>query len=299
MARASDAQHGNVKLPLFRLPRSKLAPVENLTPKSGHSNFIKDRSMPFTFRRPLVQALIVSALVHLMLLISIAVIVPEKPSVTAAALKVVMNAETRRPVAAPVAAPVRPVTPTVERAKAAAGRPSAQAPRKSEEQPVLALAPTPASPSEAYAQAVPPASAAMGAEAGATASTTTPSSETSAGSVAKTIAGSVVNGVEAINKNDVAELRASLGSAAKRFKRYPRLARERAWEGTVEVVLVYGKNLQSPEIRVGRSSGRTMLDEQAVDMLSRAVQTTALPAGLRGRDFQVTLPVVFSLEDDQ
>ena len=255
--------------------------------------------MSLTFRRPLVQALIVSALVHLMLLISVAAIVPEKPSVTAAALQVVMNAEARRPAAAPVLAPARPVVSTVEPAQVAAVRPSVQAPRKPEEPPILALPPTPASSSEAYAQTVPLASAAAGATVGATAGTTTPSSETGVGSGAKTAAGSVGNGPEALNKNDVAELRASLGSAAKRFKRYPRLARERAWEGTVEVVLVYNAHLPSPEIRVGRSSGRTTLDEQAVDMLSRAVQTTALPAGLKGRDFQVTLPVVFSLEDDQ
>lgn len=248
--------------------------------------------MSLTFRRPLVQALIVSLLLHFVLLISVAVLVPEKPGLTAAALSVVMSVETRRPVTAPVKTPPRAAAPpVVERANVAPAKTSIPARRKPEEQTIMAVAPTPAS--DAPAVAAPPASPA------AAVSNAAPSVETSKGSVAKAAPGPVADAPEAINKNDVADLRASLGSAARRFKRYPRLARERGWEGMVEIVLVYNTHLPSPEIRVGRSSGRSMLDEQAMDMLSRAAQTTALPVGLKGRDFQLTLPVVFSLEDDQ
>ena len=248
--------------------------------------------MSLPFRRPLVQALIVSLLLHLVLLISVAVLVPEKPGLTAAALKVVMSVETRRPVAAPVKMPPQAAAPpVVERANVAPGKASVPARRKPEEQPVMAVTPTSAT--DAPSVAVPPASPA------AAVSSAAHSVETSKGHVAQAASGPVDAGPEAINKNDVADLRASLGSAARRFKRYPRLARERGWEGTIEIVLVYNTHLPSPEIRVGRSSGRSMLDEQAVDMLSRAAQTTALPAGLKGRDFQLTLPVVFSLDADQ
>lgn len=255
--------------------------------------------MSLTFRRPLVQALIVSALVHLVLLVSVAALVPKKPGLTAAALQVVMTAETRRPVAEPVEAPARAVATKVERAKVDAVRPSLPALRKPEEPTIMAVAPTPASASDAPTVIAASASPALATAAGNAASATMPSSETNAGGVAKAAPGAVANAPEAINKNDVAELRASLGSAAKRFKRYPRLAQERGWEGTVEIVLVYGAHLPSPDIRVGHSSGRTMLDEQALDMLSRAVHTTALPASLKGRDFQIELPVLFSLEDEQ
>lgn len=250
--------------------------------------------MSLTFRRPLVQALIVSLLLHFVLLISVAVLVPEKPGLTAAALKVVMSVETRRPVTAPVKTPPRAAAPpVVERANVAPAKPSIPARRKPEEQTIMAVAPTPAS--DAPAVAAPPASPA----ASVAVSSAAASVETSNGSVAKAAPGPVADAPVAINKNDVADLRASLGSAARRFKRYPRLARERGWEGTVEIVLVYHTHPPSPEIRVGRSSGRSMLDEQAMEMLSRAAETTALPAGLKGRDFQLTLPVVFSLEDDQ
>jgi protein TonB len=57
------------------------------------------------------------------------------------------------------------------------------------------------------------------------------------------------------------------GSVARRFKRYPPLARERGWEGTVEVAL---------NVRSGRT----------------------LPEGLRGGGFRVLLPVRFSLESE-
>ena len=42
---------------------------------------------------------------------------------------------------------------------------------------------------------------------------------------------------------------------------------------------------------------RALLDEQALEMLGRAVAQTPLPESLRGRHFTVTLPIRFSLEE--
>ena len=41
------------------------------------------------------------------------------------------------------------------------------------------------------------------------------------------------------------------------------------------------------------------LDEQALAMLSQAARVTALPEGLKARDFRIVLPVQFSLDSDQ
>ena len=54
-----------------------------------------------------------------------------------------------------------------------------------------------------------------------------------------------------------------------------------------------------PELSLVRSSGHEVLDEQALTMLTQAARVTALPEGLRARDFRLLLPVQFSLENDQ
>jgi protein TonB len=91
----------------------------------------------------------------------------------------------------------------------------------------------------------------------------------------------------------------SLGIAARRFKRYPALARERGWEGRAEVALIFSAPLPLPEVVLVRSSGRIVLDEQAVDMMTQASRVTVLPDGLKGRDFRLSRAVQFSLADDQ
>jgi protein TonB len=93
--------------------------------------------------------------------------------------------------------------------------------------------------------------------------------------------------------------RLSLASAARRFKRYPALAKERGWEGTVEVAINLNASLPVPDVVLVHSSGRSVLDEQALEMMLQAARVTALPEGLKGRDFRVLLPVKFSLDENQ
>ena len=104
---------------------------------------------------------------------------------------------------------------------------------------------------------------------------------------------------EAISADDIRQYRMSLGTAARRFKRYPALARERGWEGAVEVALNINAHSPLPQVLLVRSSGRSALDEQAVETMSQAARATTLPEGLKGRDIRVPLSIRFSLEDDQ
>jgi protein TonB len=103
---------------------------------------------------------------------------------------------------------------------------------------------------------------------------------------------------EGLRADALREYRLALAIEARRYKRYPPLARERGWEGTVEATVSAG-SVAVPLVALERSSGHAVLDEQTLEMLRRAVLSTPLPEGLRGRDFRVVVPVRFSLESDQ
>lgn len=88
-----------------------------------------------------------------------------------------------------------------------------------------------------------------------------------------------------------------VATAAKRFKVYPPLARERGWEGTAEIAIETGSLAAPAEIALLRSSGKKIIDQAALEMITQAVRATNLPEGLRGQPFRVVLPVQFSLDD--
>ncbi|EXI68744.1 MAG: hypothetical protein AW08_01056 [Candidatus Accumulibacter adjunctus] len=100
-----------------------------------------------------------------------------------------------------------------------------------------------------------------------------------------------------ISADDLRQYRIDLASASRRFKLYPALARERGWEGRVEVAVSVSAWQPRPQFSLARSSGHATLDRQAVAMLEQASADTTLPAGLRGRDFRILLPVEFTLDD--
>jgi protein TonB len=103
---------------------------------------------------------------------------------------------------------------------------------------------------------------------------------------------------EGLRADALREYRLALAIEARRYKRYPPLARERGWEGTVEAA-VSGGSVAAPLVSLERSSGYAALDEQTIDMLRRAALSTPLPEGLRGREFRVVVPVRFSLENER
>jgi len=103
---------------------------------------------------------------------------------------------------------------------------------------------------------------------------------------------------EGVSADDLRQYRLSLAIAARRFKHYPAVARERCWEGTVEVAVSIGVHLTTPEVMLVRSSGQVTLDEQAIAMMTQAARSTSPPESLKGRDVQLVLPVRFSLDGD-
>ena len=71
---------------------------------------------------------------------------------------------------------------------------------------------------------------------------------------------------------------------------------EKGWAGKVEVRIVIGPNGMTQSIAVKTSSGFDVLDRAAVDMVTKAKPMTTIPPALRGREFAVDIPVIFSLQ---
>jgi len=87
----------------------------------------------------------------------------------------------------------------------------------------------------------------------------------------------------------------ALVNAAKLYMRYPPQARERGWEGRVEVRLVIDANGSIKSAIVKSSSRYQILDDQALDMVKRGQPRLQIPPSLRGREFSVDIPVTFEL----
>ena len=91
------------------------------------------------------------------------------------------------------------------------------------------------------------------------------------------------------------QYRLALAGEARRFRRYPEIARRDGLAGTAEirVAVMQGERLAE----LSRSSGHALLDAAALEMLRQAAARTQLPDSLRGQKFAVLLPVVFEVEE--
>ena len=242
-------------------------------------------------RRTLVLALVVSLLLHAVLLSSALRLFPLRLEVAATSLK----AELRERGAAG-SAPGAPL-PHLANEGAKPSSPRAASAPQVVASPVAAVAAEPLSAAREDSPSAPPA--ATGSVSGAAPPPSSASGAAPNVSPGAASATAPAVGRSGVSGDDLRQYRLSLASAARRFKRYPALATQRGWEGTVEVALNVSALAPVPEVVLVRSSGRSVLDEQALEMLSQAARVTALPDGLRARDFRIVLPVQFSLENDR
>jgi protein TonB len=65
------------------------------------------------------------------------------------------------------------------------------------------------------------------------------------------------------------------------------------------VLLQIAADGEVTSITLGKSSGRSVLDEEALHMVRRSMPLTQAPPNLRGRALTVTVPVVFKLYDPE
>jgi protein TonB len=101
---------------------------------------------------------------------------------------------------------------------------------------------------------------------------------------------------EPADPNALQGYKVQLATYAAKYKRYPRLALERGWEGITEVKLTIGADGSIREVAVAASSGHDLLDQQAVEMVRKAAPVTQITSALRNREFSINLPVVFNIE---
>ncbi|MDI6787070.1 MAG: energy transducer TonB [Planctomycetota bacterium] len=81
-----------------------------------------------------------------------------------------------------------------------------------------------------------------------------------------------------------------------KVKRYPESARRRSLEGTVKVEFVISSEGKILSVSIITSSGYTILDEEAVEMVKRAVPFPQIPKELKISELKLLLPIVFKLE---
>ena len=101
--------------------------------------------------------------------------------------------------------------------------------------------------------------------------------------------------VEAPDAGTLAQYRLSVLGAARRFKHYPDVAVQNNWQGEVEVRMVIDSSGEISGLDVRTSAGHPVLDQHALEMIERAKAIAPIPPALRGREFSVDVPVVFSL----
>jgi protein TonB len=95
----------------------------------------------------------------------------------------------------------------------------------------------------------------------------------------------------------LAQYREQLIGAARKHKRYPRLAMENNWEGDVVVRMAFGGNGLLAGLSIQSSSGYAVLDQQALEMFKQAAKTIAVPPALRGKEFSFEVRAIYNLRD--
>jgi len=81
-----------------------------------------------------------------------------------------------------------------------------------------------------------------------------------------------------------------------RFKQYPRAARQAHIEGVVMLHFVMDADGKVTSFEIARSSGRPVLDNEALALIQRAQPLPALPADFPTRTLDAVVPIEFSLD---
>ena len=227
--------------------------------------------------RLLAWAALASVALHLLLLYALPMLEQAIRAPSAPALK----ARLAKPPPEPSArTEVQPVPQSAPAARPAVPRPPVAAPRAETKPLVASPAIEPVKPS---AEPAPAGSSAAA-----------PSPQPVAGSGA---AQTPVPASAGPDPGSVARYRLELMDAARRYKRYPRVAQDNGWEGRVELHLAFAESGALSSLAVKKSAGRAALDDAALAMLGSAQAQTPVPVALRGKAFVVEIPVDFFLRD--
>jgi protein TonB len=205
---------------------------------------------------------------------------------------------------APVARASREPPPDRPRAEPPSEPAPALRPPREPERKKPALVPAPVVQKTVPAEAAKPAPVEPALEAAAPASSapsSVPAGPTQARTAPQALAGPRTGATDRpgneMDAGTMEQYRLALIVATRRYKRYPAIAMEKGWQGRVEVRMVIGANGMLASTSIKTSSGHEILDNQAMDMLKKGKTTVQIPAGLRGREFSIDVPVIFNLDN--
>lgn len=80
-----------------------------------------------------------------------------------------------------------------------------------------------------------------------------------------------------------------------RFKTYPEVARKRRIKGDIVVAFVLDRSGTVSDVRIATSSGETILDQAAIEVLRHASPLPTPPQDLRGESIELLLPMRYQL----
>ena len=87
-----------------------------------------------------------------------------------------------------------------------------------------------------------------------------------------------------------------LANAIAKYKQYPKIAQMRGWQGTVIADLEIDSKGSVISVKIKKSSTYEVLDNEALEMIKKASPFPAPPESLRGKNFNVLVPISFKLE---
>lgn len=94
----------------------------------------------------------------------------------------------------------------------------------------------------------------------------------------------------------LSQYRLAVMARARGSNRYPRVAIDNDWQGRSELRLRVAADGGVESVVVRQSSGYAVLDREATAMIGEAARGVPIPESLRGREFAIEIPVIFSLQ---
>jgi protein TonB len=111
------------------------------------------------------------------------------------------------------------------------------------------------------------------------------------------ISPSSTSGKVAADSRIVEDYKKQIAESLARHKHYPRMARARNWKGIAILQLDFSSDGRLDNYRLVRSSGYSILDDQAVQILVASLPLPRLPVPLEGNRLSLEIPVEFRLTD--
>ena len=103
---------------------------------------------------------------------------------------------------------------------------------------------------------------------------------------------------ESADAGTLDQYRIAIYAAAKKYKRYPRVAMDNNWEGKVVIRMVIGANTMISSMSIKTSSGQEVLDQAAMETLRKTKPVVPIPSALRGKEFSVDVNFIYNLKDE-